>query len=1306
MSSPDESPSPLVRFLDGFLQERNIKWVLTAGIAILLGSSLMMVTSHWGVLGNVWKYLILLAYVGVIHGAGQWSYHHFVLRKTGTMLMALTVLLIPLSFVAWHLFLWRNLPDGVGKFVGIGIATGLLELNLLLATLASRQIFRQLLCGSQPTFLICYLTLAVAGALAPIMSGLGMVASVMASLFLWAVFCAGAVKVNRHVFWQVEEHNAPGICGFLPILLLGGQFLGIFAANFAGQIMLPWMGLGLVLVAIPVLLTADAVADVFHQRTGALVRPLPWSIAVPVFTGTTLCAAGLGLAMTQLFAPPHAPYALVPTAALAAVVMAVVARRTHLAAFVWAMLAGVLLAYNFSPVFFQEIARYVLDVGAHAVREAKLPYAFYGLTYLPLIGAAMLSYRFAVRFGSDLFAVPLRHFSTALSTLLLVASFTHPDLTLYPAFLVGGVMTIVFALQTVLFADRRLALPSMVSWLIATSSCPSFITQVWGITLPAASPLIGAALGAAVLLAVGGWLDPKILQIGASEPLADDTTVHAVKKRKPLSASMCQVLSLIATVGAAATWLVRYSWPMADGLTDTGDGVWTAAGVIGVLLVIQALRWTDGSAKSVFAPRKHVFSRSEKRLSAEVILPSIPRWTATAVSAIAYGFAVVVALNVVVTWQISFSMAITAATVVLIGQWILDYVFTYWPASRPARAFRVVNRYTAYGGLAALLGAVFLPIFAFETVFPGWRSDISRVCFLFVTVWAFDAARRSRIAALTFAGCLGVLVLCSVLWLEASEQLGFGYPDASRWLPCLWAALACIAGPISWWLRVRLYDGPPSPSILQNLPVSTASEGHRTDLKTRSKHYDGLQAISRPLASMIRFVLLAVAAGSLLGLTWPLRVAGGVAVIGLLVLTVHQDKVWKTCALVIANWQLLVCLVTMILSEPEDGWLGLVNTGGDAVWLPVALTAMASCFAWQILWKGDGPIEDKIARTHQDACRALAVFGLVARLGFGGLSPLELVLCGATFALGFVSECRVAVTRADERRVWTAEGVVAAAIAYFAWFHAISFGRGICMFSVLFGGFVLFAISRYAATSQRWRVFAIPFYWTAMCLPMAAATIAVARHFYYLVSESDPAWFGVNSLAMLLAAGFYFWQGLEARETSPARHRCLLLLSASIVNAGLALLWIDLQVSDPQLIMIPIGASVLLLVELLRGDIPASMHDPLRYLGALIILVSPVFNIVDGSWIALLTLMVLSVAIMLVAIGIRVRALVYTGTAFLFADLVAMVVRGSIDHPNLLWLAGIGCGAAVLTLGAICENNRERVLQRMRALSSELESWN
>jgi hypothetical protein len=65
----------------------------------------------------------------------------------------------------------------------------------------------------------------------------------------------------------------------------------------------------------------------------------------------------------------------------------------------------------------------------------------------------------------------------------------------------------------------------------------------------------------------------------------------------------------------------------------------------------------------------------------------------------------------------------------------------------------------------------------------------------------------------------------------------------------------------------------------------------------------------------------------------------------------------------------------------------------------------------------------------------------------------------------------------------------------------------------------------------------------------------------------------------------------------------------------------------------------------------------------------------------------------------------YTGTAFLAADLVIMLVRGSIDRPNLLWIAGILVGAAVVGLAAFCENHRERLLQRLRGLAAELEHW-
>ena len=53
-----------------------------------------------------------------------------------------------------------------------------------------------------------------------------------------------------------------------------------------------------------------------------------------------------------------------------------------------------------------------------------------------------------------------------------------------------------------------------------------------------------------------------------------------------------------------------------------------------------------------------------------------------------------------------------------------------------------------------------------------------------------------------------------------------------------------------------------------------------------------------------------------------------------------------------------------------------------------------------------------------------------------------------------------------------------------------------------------------------------------------------------------------------------------------------------------------------------------------------------------------------------------------------------------------MVVRSSIDNPSLLWISGLGIGAAVIVLAAVCERHREQVLGRIRLLSAELATWN
>src|SRR6185312_4663158 len=118
-------------FFDRFLQEQNIQWMLGIGAAILLASSLMLVTTHWHEEGYTpfWKYLTLLAYCMVVFAGSQWSYFRAGLRKTGTMLMALSVLLVPISFLALRV-VQGNLNREMGWFAADVVA---LTVNLALS---------------------------------------------------------------------------------------------------------------------------------------------------------------------------------------------------------------------------------------------------------------------------------------------------------------------------------------------------------------------------------------------------------------------------------------------------------------------------------------------------------------------------------------------------------------------------------------------------------------------------------------------------------------------------------------------------------------------------------------------------------------------------------------------------------------------------------------------------------------------------------------------------------------------------------------------------------------------------------------------------------------------------------------------------------------------------------------------------------------------------------------------------------------------------------------------------------------------
>src|SRR5436190_6563968 len=203
--------------------------MLGIGILILVGSSLMLVTAHWSAYTPVWKYLILLGYTAGIQGLGQLSYHSLGLRKTGSGLMLLTVLLLPVTFLGLHWVQPAPLASWSALFGQVGLLA-LLGVTSAFSLLAARRIFRHFLRGSQPTFVACYCLLAMAGAIVPVLpTGLAPVVA----LVLWSVFAVGAVKVNRHVFWLTEEHRVARICGFAPVVMLGGMSVAVFDCSLA-----------------------------------------------------------------------------------------------------------------------------------------------------------------------------------------------------------------------------------------------------------------------------------------------------------------------------------------------------------------------------------------------------------------------------------------------------------------------------------------------------------------------------------------------------------------------------------------------------------------------------------------------------------------------------------------------------------------------------------------------------------------------------------------------------------------------------------------------------------------------------------------------------------------------------------------------------------------------------------------------------------------------------------------------------------------------------------------------------------------
>ena len=565
----------------------------------------MLVTKAWPHWTPQLKYLTILGYTAAIFAAAQFSRKRLRLNATYRVLQSLTLLLLPICFLS---LTWLSSGTAISGSLDAVWHIGLMIPAIALLWWASSTILDHWLCGRQTTFLVCFNLLCIAGAL-PQFTAPALAFALMTGC--WAVFTAGVVKVNRHTFWLAEEHRLPRIFGFLPIAMLGLQFVVLVGVKAIGALPLQWIGFAVVMVAATVLMTTRTVADVFRRRSGDLVRPLPWAIVAPLFIGLVLVVLGVGLSLNGFSYLGATTYAIVPTSIVAAILFSFVARDTRHSGFVWASLITITIAYQCSPTLFSGIVQTLRSATANAINQERVPLTMYGLTYLPLLGILVFaSRRFATQ-GRLEFSRPIKRFVSALTGILFFFALTDIlSLSFVSPFLIASANTFVFVLFAIVLRDRRYVVPALTAMVVAFATAIPGLNemQYFSVGIEWVPTLLS---GLALLMTTFSLADRLIERI----PVQDNSRL--MHRRDGTSINLFQGTGFVLAIGLVMHWiasnlvfftpalplvsLIQFCFLMVAMVIYAirNPRYWCAASTWG-LAAFGAIRWAIGSDISWF----------------------------------------------------------------------------------------------------------------------------------------------------------------------------------------------------------------------------------------------------------------------------------------------------------------------------------------------------------------------------------------------------------------------------------------------------------------------------------------------------------------------------------------------------------------------------------------------------------------------------------------------------------------------------------------------------------------------------------
>ncbi|MEP3479250.1 MAG: hypothetical protein ABJZ55_08390 [Fuerstiella sp.] len=1241
---PASSGSLLERFLNSFFQEKNIRWLLLVGAAIIFGSSLMLVTRAWPHWSATLRAFTVLAYTVSLYAAGQLCRVRLQLNLTYKVLYGLTVLLIPISFLSLS---WLS----AGTAVQQGVLRSSLIAPFLVGTVflwfASKAIFDHILRARQTTFWVCYCLLCMAGAL-PQMSS-----PITAFVFLvvaYGVMTAGVLKVNRHVFGLTMQSQEPRLFGFFPIALLGTLFMILVGAIAVPALPIHWMGFGCVLLAATVLLTAQSLMDVFRQSTGDFIRPFPWSISVPLLVGLCLTVVGVGLSFVGFSYVSASTFAVIPTALVAAGLMMRVGNQTKHSAFTWFALIFVTIAYQSCPVLFADIVQGLKDSAADAMRRERVPVSMYGLTYVPLLlGLAVALRHLKSKFVKHQI-VPVQQFLIALNTVLLLLSFKDE----VSAFFVAVANVILFACYGMILKERRFAYLSIFSGVVAVGFAIPALNdmQYLQISRQWIAPLLSVV---AASLTVVGWPDRVLGPVSLFDRIWTSVVdaVWPAAESKPRDGELgTAAVPILQTLGSLMAIILASHW-MVTAAVRFSEPLTTAALIqFGCLLATFAfytLRnphyFTGLCCHSLWVFVAVRWAMSEQ-FSMGVLLNSA--------SLLSIGLCVGSALILKWVFGRHFLTALLAGKKEgdTAGEWIkkrtsLEQLESNRGWRSRVQAFVVPSFDLSFWAMWSLVAFVHIPaIILLNLAGIGIAVDLS-----LLVLWSTPLM---LILVAAFAMRLGEQKLCTVTTICVPLL-------ATAYLPVLGILLSFAETMLIWLLTVVATYCLAYAIYSRNPQVSVANLVRQNTLKLVA----GLLVVSCFLMSA------------------PVSVIS-LFVCGLLCFSERKQLSLKqqTLLVIVGNGHLFAAVVGLMGAEYFDSADGLLQS-----------MVFAVCGISMLLFQIAGH------RLHSTFSRAwLGVLLTIMVILFGVMCNSILVAFAVPFVfIGLlcvgIYEFREAIQKQDRFHIQVVWGVLFSA-GFITWVQEFNLLSGIMIpYALLIFSGGLLLIERQLKTRSKANIFRKDLLLLAQVFPVVVSGAAVAGSMTGLAAVGHQC-----CLLMICTAiyGYLFYRQQCSRYA---------MIGIVLLNVSLGVLWKSLEWTSVEIYMVPAGFSVLMLSRVLRNDLPDAGRRGFQYVGAMMILLSPVLQVLDGSWQHMLLLLVLSVVIILAAIGLRVRSLVYCGSGFLVVDLLAMVVQSTNDSPTLLWAVGMVMGIGIMALAAYCERHREQLLSRLRMLSSELATW-